>query len=181
MYTMRGDRIFDTKEGKQAAQVAINQTGLTASRRVVAFDIVKRDELTEKEKAKRGLDAKAKAYLYDRVTNRDLFEGIDSAFKAALYWNKISDTSFHYAILRIPLLVTSKTWLEVSLDGGTPSPHKEGSKGLKTTAYPHQRDGTRPDAITTLICAHSELAQFISGLNQVVEWFLDEQNLTWTT
>jgi hypothetical protein len=178
IYTRNGLRTLQMSLGCRAATTAVFETGIDPARRIVAFDILKRDELTSKEKDKRGLDPTV-AHDYERVTNKDLFEGLTSAFKAALFWSRIQEGEQFYAMLRVPLLITSKPWLEVSLDGGKPGKHTDGTKGINTIAYPHHGGGSAPESISTLLCAVSELPKFITGLEAVYTWFLKEQNLTW--
>lgn len=110
-------------------------------------------------------------YDYTRITDKDLFEGVDSALKAAIFWQTISSSSDVY--LRVPVLVTSKPWFDVPLDKGEVGMPVQSTRGYKTTLYPY-KGVAEPELLTSLIWAEEELPVLVDALNKLFSWFVDE-------
>jgi hypothetical protein len=140
-----------------------NNLGLDSSRRIAVLELAQRKLINSPRK-----------YDYSRLPDKDLFEGLDSAFKAAIYWQGIS----HYCdvYLRVPILVTSVPWLDIPLDKGAIGEPTLATIGYKTVLYPFKGAKEGPELITSLICTESELPRVIGALNKVYDWFKDEVN-----
>ena len=103
---------------KQWANAFLQYSSLGQARQIVGFDIF---QLKEDPK-------NSSQVAHIRKSDRDLYEGLDSAIKAAAYWDADDKTQHGprvggpgYAAISIPLLVTSTPFLDIAIDDGQAS------------------------------------------------------------
>lgn len=145
----------------------------SASHQIVGFDILHRKE-----------DSKARVE-YVRKTDRDLYEGLDSALKAAIYWfqedrrqkyNRMGGRQCHI-VMNIPLLVSSLPFWDVSIEqGGVREPELK-SSGFHVSLYPSLEKDRPPAPIMSIVWDAARLDDLTSGLDDLLTFFADEARL----
>lgn len=168
-----GARFFPESSHKWA-DAFLQYSSLSQARQIIGFDIF---QLKENPKNSSQFD-------YIRKTDRDLYEGLDSAIKAAAYWDA-DDKILHepriagpgYTAINIPLLITSTPFLDIAIDDGQTSESELKHKGYFVGLYPFEGKERRPQSIMSLIWDVSKLDEFIQALNKLFDLFLDEIKL----
>jgi hypothetical protein len=144
---------------------------------VVGFDIIQRKEIPKKPSQ----------FEYSRKTDRDLYEGLDSAIKASVYWDRgdwlwrqARGGSAGYAVLNIPLLVTSLPFWDVSIDGGIPGEPELRHSGYHVGYYPFAGKDGHPAPILSFLWEVSKLGDLTPILGDMVNYLFDriEEYLT---
>lgn len=139
----------------EAATKFLTFAGLSTARQVVGFDIIHRKEDQRKPPQ---VD-------YLRKTDRDLYEGLDSALKAAIFWHveerrrgrhRIGHR-YYQMVLNIPLLVTSMPFWDVSIDGGIPGEPELLSSGYHVSLYPSGDKEAAPEPIMSIVWEAAKL------------------------
>lgn len=163
--------------GHHSASRVLNHANLTA-RQVVGFDIFER-ELRGKRK-----DEKSPAlFEYKRKTDKDLFEGLDSAIKAAVYWDQQDRNQWGgnniagYAALHIPLLVSAHPFWDVLIDGGLANEPEVKHHGYHVGLYPFSEIERRAKPITSIIWSAPKLDELTTLMGDLFEYFVDEVRL----
>ncbi len=143
-----------------AAKRLLKESGLSQARSLAAFDLI-----TRKEGKKQG-------EVFERVSrDKMIFDGLDSALKAALFWpeqDKQSGESFF--ALYLPVLVTAIPLWDVSIDGGQVGPAELLHRGFQLARYPRY-----PGMIETMILVwyKEELADLVAALESAFDWFYE--------
>ena len=140
------------------------------TRRTVGFDIAKDPRKPKQEWTAKG--------------DRTLFEGLDSALRASMYWASQPLPAFHSSqewIVRtqVPILVLSRPWHAFSIDDGVIKDPVETSVGFLSNLYPAFGPGTTPRPMLTLLVARSKLSELQDALVKlyVDMWDLGETAL----
>ena len=124
-------------------------------RRTIGFDVIKARE------AKREWQAKG---------DRTLFEGLDSALRAAIYWSGIRLPAVRaddegLVRIQVPILVLPRPWYEIPIDGtgnqGYPVPT---SLGFTSNLYPVEGGSRAPIPLFTLLLSKERLPQLQKAL-----------------
>ena len=157
--------------GERGAEFFLHRSRLSQSKQVVGFDIFNR-----KENGK-----KPGEFEYARKTDRDLYDGLDSAIKAAIYWSGEDTKRYRkelgqnecYAIMTIPLLVTQLPFWDVTIDEGKPSEPEIRYSGHFVGVFPFGEEDGRPQPILSILWAVSNLSDLIQTLDHVFEEFVD--------
>lgn len=146
---------------------------LNNSKQVVGFDIYCREE-----------NKRSSAFEYSRKTDRDLYEGLDSAIKAAVYWDAVDANTYHrdrvhsqkrgHATLNIPLLITSLPFWNVAMDQGKSGEPELTYSGYHVGLYPFADEEHNPKPVMSLLWAASKLQDLTHSLNVLHEELVDE-------
>jgi hypothetical protein len=133
---------------------------LSGSRPIVAFDTLQRTD--------KGIQS--------RKGDRELYEGFDSALKAAMFWTQADDEwgsrGRRHMILSIPTLVLSQPYWDVPIDGpGIGDPTVQ-SAGYVLGIYPvgQRLAAVFPRSSLILVCAFSELPRVVRTFNDLWAW-----------
>lgn len=111
--------------------------------------------------------------------DKPLFEGLDSALRGSLFWMKVGVPTFHSSnegLLRVqvPVLVLSRPWQEISLDGGNVGDPVDCNLGYTANLYPIAPSPAAPAPIMTIVIAREMLPQLQKALvnlyGQMWDW-----------
>jgi hypothetical protein len=149
--------------------------GLDPATPLVAFDIVSRTV----SKAARGKPQVQPEYK--SIGDKRLFDGIDSALKAALHWRQQDYSSFDdFAGLNIPICVFGVPFWDVRIDGGTISDPTIREKGHQILSLPRS-GSTNPGSSTehpaVIVVTIGQLALVTAALGDLWEWFRNEMKV----
>ena len=115
----------------------------------------------------------------------ELYEGLDSALKAALFWqqeelrqgrNRFGGNRC-YVTMNIPLLVSSLPFWNISIDGGHPGEPELKGYGFHVSLYPSGNKEKSPQPITSILWQAADLEILTRYLNELFEMFVDEAKL----
>lgn len=101
-----------------------------------------------------------------------LYPALDSAIKAAVYWYEVErgyGTQAPEVVVHVPILVSKKDWIHISLDNDTPAVISEPIPPFKTVLYPIKGRGSEPEAVTCMLCSSSSLPQMIGYLDSLYQ------------
>jgi hypothetical protein len=172
-------RSFALSMSLQSAWVLLQKAKLLNSQQIVGFDIFDREELAQRPKN----PSQPPQVKYSRVGDRDLYEGLDTAIKAAIFWYRedrrlkrlqIGGANHCSITLNIPLLVCSLPFWSVSIDGGKAGAPELRSSGFHVGLYPSGDSERPPEPITSIIWEIEKLAELTRHLSQLIEYVLDE-------
>ena len=156
--------------GERGAKAFLARTKLAMGRQVVGFDIIQRKEIQKKPAQ----------FEYSRKTDRDLYEGLDSAIKASVYWDRnewlwrqCQGRNSGYVVLNIPLLVTSQPFWDVSIDKGIPTEPELKHSGYHVGYYPFAGKEGLPAPILSLLWEVSKLSELTPVLDTMIEFLFD--------
>lgn len=160
--------------GKQGAEVLLAKLPFRMTRQIVGFDIFQCKE-----------SLKTPGFPeYSRKTDRDLYEGLDSALKAAVFFDKADRQKFKgiivgegYAVLNIPLLITSIPFWDVSIDGGKPGDPELRFSGYHVGLYPSSDEAQQPFQIMSILWALPRIHDLPVLLDSLLEYCFDEAKL----
>lgn len=113
---------------------------------------------------------------YDRARKeeKDLFEhGMDSAVKAAVYRHWLT-TGRAIPLAFIPVMVTDKPWWQFPVDTGEVGAPELKKLGYLVNTYPITDGREEPIHLLSLICAKSEFARVVRGIETFADWFANE-------
>jgi hypothetical protein len=145
---------------KAAAARILANLALATAPRVVALDIV-----DDKAGTKR------------LVGDKDLFEGIDSALKAAFYWQQVHLSGEQCITLHVPVLVVLRPWWQVPIDGGTIGTPTQCKRGYLTCRYPNPDHGpprARTVEVTVIIVSRDDVDNLVSAFEDLHIWLSRE-------
>jgi len=133
-------------------------TAKAYSRRTIGHDVVK--DLSEA-----GKDWKVQG-------DRTLFEGLDSALRASFFWMTMQLPAFHSMSeglirVQIPVLVFSRPWHEIPVDGGTLGDPVPTTLGYVSNLYPVSGMHGLPVSLFTLLIARERLQDFQKALGNL--------------
>jgi len=162
---------------RKSAETFLRITELSSARQVIGFDIIHRKE-----------DQKNPPQVeYLRKTDRDLYEGLDCAIKAAAFWYQedkrqnrrtIGGDDHAYITLNIPLLVSSRPFWDVSIDQGTAGDPELKSYGFHVSLYPSGDSEKPPEPIMSILCEAGKMEELTRHLNNLFDYFIKEVQLS---
>jgi hypothetical protein len=136
------------------------------ARPLVALDIFRRRE--EGSRAKR-------REIYARQTDRDLFEGLDSAIKAAAFWAHMDRQSGRsHAVVDVPVLVLANPFWEVAIETGEAGSSRLQGLAYLTALYPLDGWTQAPMSIVALVCSVERLSDVVEVMNGLHAWLTTE-------
>jgi hypothetical protein len=141
---------------------------------VIGFDIVRRDNTRKPPHPE-----------YSRIGDRDLYEGLDSALKAAVFFyhddrkrgESASAFGPGYIGLNIPLLVTSRPFWDVLIDGGAPGEPEIRHFAHHVGLYPFAGNDRHFEPIMSILWHVSKLGELTSILDYLFDLLVDEIKL----
>jgi hypothetical protein len=150
--------------GKDAANALLwfmcgrNSAKKAALPQTIGFDIIK--------------DPRSPGKDWRALGDRTLFEGLDSALRAALYWKSLTFGPFHNQSERtlrvqVPVLVLSRPWHQFSIDSGSVEEAVETSLGFTANPYPAGGPGAIPTPLFTLLISADRLPDLQTALAEV--------------
>lgn len=143
-----------------AASLLLKTLNLAGGRSLVALDII---------------DAKKEKKL---VGDRELFEGVDSAMKAAFYWQGAHLNEGGYFIgLYVPVLVLRRPLWEVPIDEGILGNPTESRRGYLTCRYPkpdHSLPRSPTVDVTVFIVSREDLDALVRAFDDLFTWLAAE-------
>jgi hypothetical protein len=107
------------------------------------------------------------------VGDRELFEGVDSAMKAAFYWQGAHLTEGNFIGLYVPVLVLLRPWWEVPIDGGILGSPTESRRGYLTCRYPnpyHNPPRSPTVDVTVFIVSREDLDALVKAIDVLYTW-----------
>lgn len=176
----RGGGFAETMSGQGATRL-LHFAGLSDAQQVVGFDILRREDISQRRK-----DPKhSPQFEYSRNGDRDLYEGLDSAIKAAAYWFQEDRRQRHQRmgardckiVMNIPLLVTSLPFWDVSIDKGTPDEPQLKNAGFHVSLYPPLENDRPPEAVMSILWEAAKLHELTHHLDGLLEFLADEAKL----
>jgi hypothetical protein len=168
-------QLFSELMKHKGAHHFLHCTGLPSTQQVVGFDIFHRKEDQKK----------TPKVEYARKTDRDLYEGLDSALKAAVFWYREEKrqgratfgTDKCCITVNIPLLISSLPFWQVSIEGGTPGEPVLTSAGFHVSLYPDVDKEKPPVPIMSVLWESGKLVELTQHLNMLFEYLIDEAKL----
>ncbi len=153
---------IDALERESAAQL-LAASQLTNSRPLVAFDMIEREEITNKRN-------QTTEVSFDSVGDKDLYEGIDSALKASSYWIVADNqTGTQCMTLYVPVLLLADPFWDVCIDGGKVGTAEIRRRAFQSCRYPIE--SLKTGEVTILVWSADELAALLSALDATLRWF----------
>jgi hypothetical protein len=151
---------------RAAAKRLLHATGMDATKPLVAFDVISRTVREKKAGHPVGPE-------YRLLGDRRLFDGIDSAVKAAFHWreqNLYGDSA--YACLNVPVCVLAKPFWDICIDGGIMAEPEVRECGYQVLSYPAGggSDGKTVHPVVILWGVH-DLPRLVVALDDVFESF----------
>ena len=136
---------------------------------LVAFDQFERVETKKKGQAEPQISFKRSP-----DGDRQLFTGIDSCVKAAIFWTQEDyqkSDAVYFAALNVPILLLSVPFWDVPIEKGEPGSPRIRSIAHQTSLLPI-RGHTK--GLMTLVCAREKLSEVIVALDSLLSWFAKE-------
>jgi hypothetical protein len=176
----RGGAFADAMS-KRGADILLHRAGLWTARQVVGFDILRCEDISLRRKDQKG----PPQFEYSRNGDRDLYEGLDSAIKAAAYWfqedrrlrNQRVSARDCRIVMNVPLLVTSQPFWDVSIENGTTDEPILKSSGFHVSLYPPLEKDRQPEIVMSVLWQASKLDELTKHLDGVLEFLADEAKL----
>lgn len=164
-------------QARLARDLVFSSGELDHARRLVAFDVIEKRYPNKGQKPAKDRGNQSpivpEVVNYARMGDNALYEGLESAVKSAMYWQKINTISGLH--IRIPVLLTSKDWLDYPIDDGVLGKPCWTSTGFKSTLYPSAvTSKSEVDWVTSLVWSESKLPALIALLNKVFGNLVDE-------
>jgi hypothetical protein len=162
---------------RRSAENFLHHAGLSSAQQVIGFDILQRKEDQKKPPV----------VEYVRKTDRDLYEGLDCAIKAAVFWYQedrrqkrlqIGGNDQAYIALNIPLLVSSLPFWDVSIDQGSAKDPELKSSGFHVSLYPSGDNEKPPEPIMSILWEAAKLKELTDHLGNLINFFVDEIQLS---
>jgi len=162
---------------QRSAGQFLYRAGLHHAQQVVGFDIIQRKEDQKKSPP---------IIEYGRKTDRDLYEGLDSSIKAAIFWYRedrrrqrlqIGSSDSCYIALNIPLLVFSLPFWDVPIDAGTAGEPELRSSGYHVGLYPSGDSERQSEPIMSILWEATKLGELTNCFKELINWFVDETML----
>lgn len=106
--------------------------------------------------------------------DRNVFEGLDSALRAALFWKRMQlppnhSTNEYLVRVQIPILVLQRPWYAISIDDGTVGIPVKTSLGYTASLYP-LGGGAMPVPMFMLLVARESLPDLQRVLTSLFGW-----------
>lgn len=148
----------DSVEGLLYFICDMNSSKRYALRRTIGMDVVR--DLTEA-----GKDWKV-------LGDRELFEGLDGALRASYYWRRLSLPAIHSTAegllrVQIPVLVLSRPWHEIPVDGGAIGDPVPTTLSYIANLYPMDGVDHLPVSLFTLLIARERLGDLQKALTNL--------------
>jgi hypothetical protein len=121
------DHELATTLGEPMAKQLLQSGGLDSTRPLVAFDVIEREDARGKQPEQ-----------YKLRGDRRIYEAVDSAVKAAMWWQQedFQTGPEGFVTLNIPVCVFSIPFWDVCIDDGKVSEPERRSRGHQTNSYP---------------------------------------------
>ena len=154
------------------ADILLDSIGIDHLSPLVAFSIISRTVLP----LSRNLPDEFKL-----LGDRELFDGVDSAVKAALHWrqqDRQSNESF--AAINVPICVFQIPFWNVSINDGVIGEPLICEKGFQVLSFPNSFGDPNQGASEhplVIITAENQLNEVIHGLNELWNWFTNEMRM----
>jgi hypothetical protein len=162
---------LDDLEGRAATRL-LQASELSASRSLVAFDMLERNEVVPKRKKNMNTDEATATYSRCRDGDRQLFGAVDSSVKAAFFWVKEDyQRQQPFATLNVPVCILSLPFWDTCIDGGNVAEPDVKHRGYQSNAYPGSPVSKE---VMTLVWDVAELPDLIAALDNLFLWFRDE-------
>jgi len=130
----------------------------------IGLDIFERKP--NRKKKQENSDLLSDRWDYARQTDRALYEGLDSALKAAAFWMDLGRQRQNHAALYVPVLITASPFWNVRIDG----PNEQNLREAAFIAGMYPVYGAMR-SILSLMASVSSLDTLIRALDSLVEWF----------
>jgi hypothetical protein len=146
----------------RSARDVRNWASAGESQQIIGFDIFTR-QTKDKNKPE-----------YGRKTDRDLYEGLNSAIKGALFWNQhdryrlSSGLKGGAGCFNVPLLITSRPFWNVSIDEGNAGEPTTTGKGFHVSLLPLQK-GQPPEPIIGIVWYVENIEELVRRLDHLLE------------
>ena len=159
---------------EQSATAFLHHAGLSAARQVIGFDILRRDNTKRQPQPE-----------YSRIGDRDLYDGLDSALKAAVFFYHDDRNRYEfpysqvpgYVGLNIPLLVTSRPFWDVSVEGGILGEPEIRYCAHHVGLYPFAGREKRFEPIMSILWHAAKIGELTSVLDYLFAMLVDEIKL----
>jgi hypothetical protein len=160
---------LDDLEGRAATRL-LQASELSASRSLVAFDMLERNEVVSKKT--KNIDEATVTYSRCRDGYRQLFGAVDSSVKAAFFWvQEDYQRQSQFAALNVPVCILSLPFWDACIDGGNVAEPEVKHRGYQSNAYPGRPASKE---VMTLVWDVAELPALIAALDNLFLWFRDE-------
>jgi hypothetical protein len=155
----------------EGAAELLSSTGFAATPPLVAFDVVARKVV--KQRGQRSVD-------YKSIGDRRLFEGIDSALKAALHWRGQDYSSYNdFATLNVPMCIVSQPFWDIPINSnglGEPIIREYGFQTVllprKGAQGPHTDTTRSTESPVILISTVAHVGHVVKALESLHQWFV---------
>jgi hypothetical protein len=149
---------------ENAAARLLELAGLTAARPIVAFDLIERSVEAAKHNKPEQIEI-----TRSPQGDRQLFRGLDSAIKAAMFWQRHDRGDEHWhATLNVPVCVLSVPFWDVCIDGGQVADPEILKCGYQVNSYP--RRPVNPDMML-LLWDVGDVFALVHALGYLLDWF----------
>jgi len=157
---------------ERAALQLLQNVQLDQAGPLVAFDQFQRIEVRKKGQPKPEV-------TYKRLPDGDkqLFTGIDSCVKAAIFWTQEDyqqNNPVHFAAMNVPILLLSLPFWDIPTGRGRRASPRISTMGHQISLLP-----LRPHSkgLMTLVSNTEELPNLITALRSLLAWFVNECNV----
>lgn len=169
---IHGRTVADSMK-KRTAENFLRNKGVSSEQQIIGFDIFQRKEDQRKPPQ----------VEYVRKTDRDLYEGLDSAIKAAIFWFKedrrldrlrIGGGDQGYIALNIPLLISSLPFWSISIDQGIVGEPELKNSGFHVGLYPSEDKEKPSHPIMSILWSITAIDELTDHLGRLINFFVDE-------
>jgi hypothetical protein len=157
---------------------------LNGTRPVTGMDVCQRRPEAQRRAGGKGQPEKVPPY--ERKRDADLYDGLDSAIKAAAFWSEVPlwsemdslGTGQRHAAVNVPILVLAQPFWDIALDGGTASLPMRRLAGYHVGwfAFPGilQRPSIHMQPVMSLIWAIEEVPALVRIMGALADWIGSE-------
>lgn len=154
-------REFIAEMEEQGAARLLEGLGLLNEKRIVGFDAVERHVAKDKVHFSRARDG-----------DHRIHGGIDSALKAAVFWNRRVPSGWGgdtqpEVLIHVPICLLSVPMWDVCIDGGEVGGAQVREVGFQTNYYPL---GQEERQVTTIVASAAALDQVIAAVDGMHVW-----------
>jgi hypothetical protein len=154
--------------GYEACELLLYEMGLQRklelqrTRRIIGFGIFKESPDPNQEWTGEG--------------DKNLYEGMDSAFRAAVFWWTRSGRNRLSVRLVVPVLVVSKPWDDFAIDTGALGIPTESDVGYVANLYPYKRpvSDSSPEPLFGLVVAIHKVPALVGTFERLFDWLRSE-------
>jgi len=157
---------------ERAALQLLQNLHLDQADLLVAFDQFQRIEVRKK-----GQPEPEVTYKRFPDGDKQLFTGIDSCVKAAIFWTQEDYQQYNpafFAALNVPILLLSLPFWDIPIGRGRRGSPRINTMGHQISLLPLK---PRSKGLMTLVSNTEKLPNLIMGLDGLLTWFLNECNV----